>query len=252
MQSLHTGKSYWQQEITRREYSLAAVKGAAVAVGITFLFYGDIRWLLLPAPLGVLYYRRCVAQCVRKKRQDFEKQFRDALESLSAELNIGYSMENAVKEVLSDLRVMYSEQSLICREFTYMVRQLNLNVTAEQAWRDLEKRVCLPEVSGFVTIFIQAKRSGGDSIMIIRNAVKQMTDKADVKREIETVIAAKKLEFQVMSVIPFGIIGYMRFSFPEFMGLLYGNLFGVCFMSICLGLYLAAWKLGSRIVDIQV
>lgn len=203
-------------------------------------------------PLGVFYYRRCIEQCLCKKQQEFERQFRDALESLSAELNIGYSMENAVKEVLKDLRMMYPEQTLICREFTYMVHQLNLNVTAEKAWKDYAGRVGLPSVSGFVTIFIQAKRSGGDSILIIRNAVRQLTDKADVKREIETVIAAKRLEFQVMSVIPFGIIGYMRLSFPEFMGILYGNLFGVCFMSICLAFYLAAWKLGCRIVDIQV
>jgi len=200
----------------------------------------------------MFYYRRCIEQCACKKKQEFERQFRDALESMSAALNIGYSMENAVKEVLKDLRVMYSDQTLICQEFTYMVHQLNLNVTAEQVWKDFAGRVCLPAVSGFVTIFIQAKRSGGDSILIIRNAVRQLTDKADVKREIETVIAAKRLEFQVMSVIPFGIIGYMRLSFPEFMGMLYRNLFGVCFMSICLVLYLAAWKLGCRIVEIKV
>lgn len=223
-----------------------------MTVTIALLFYGDIRFVIPLAPLGVAYCRKDIEQCVYKKQQEFERQFRDALESLSAELNIGYSMENAVKEVLKDLQVMYSAKSPVCREFSYMVRQLNLNVTAEQVWKDFEKRVQLPEVSSFVTIFIQAKRSGGDSILIIRNAVRQLTDKADVKREIETVIAAKRLEFQVMSVIPFGIIGYMRLSFPEFMGVLYGNLFGTCFMSICLVMYLAAWKLGRRIVEIQV
>ena len=55
-----------------------------------------------------------------------------------------------------------------------------------------------------------------------------------------------------MSVIPLGIIGYMRLSFPEFMAGLYGNLPGAAFMSICLGAYIAAWKLGCKIVEIEV
>ena len=167
-------------------------------------------------------------------------------------MNIGYSMENAIKEVQKDLQVMYKNDTVIVREFSYMVSQLNLNVNVELVWEEFAKRVNIPEADSFVTIFAQAKRSGGDSIAIIKNAVKQIVEKAEVNREIATVIAEKKLEFQVMSVIPFGIIGYMRISFPEFMDILYGNIRGVLFMSGCLLAYLAAWRLGNRIVEIEV
>ena len=127
-----------------------------------------------------------------KGKRRFERQFQDALQSLEAQLNVGYSMENAIKEVQRDLQIMYDRHTLIVREFTYMVRQLNLNVTAEAAWKDFAARVALPEVDTFVTVFSLAKRSGGDSILIIKNAVRQLGDKAEVKREIDTVIAAKK------------------------------------------------------------
>ena len=169
------------------------------------------------------YYERMIRQAEEKGKRCFERQFQDALQSLEAQLNVGYSMENAIKEVQRDLQIMYDRHTLIVREFTYMVRQLNLNVTAEAAWKDFAARVALPEVDTFVTVFSLAKRSGGDSILIIKNAVRQLGDKAEVKREIDTVIAAKKMEFQIMSVIPLGIIGYMRLSFPEFMAGLYGN-----------------------------
>ena len=170
------------------------------------------------------YYERMIRQAEEKGKRCFERQFQDALQSLEAQLNVGYSMENAIKEVQRDLQIMYDRHTLIVREFTYMVRQLNLNVTAEAAWKDFAARVALPEVDTFVTVFSLAKRSGGDSILIIKNAVRQLGDKAEVKREIDTVIAAKKMEFQIMSVIPLGIIGYMRLSFPEFMAGVYGKL----------------------------
>ena len=191
------------------------------------------------------YYERMIRQAEEKGKRRFERQFQDALQSLEAQLNVGYSMENAIKEVQRDLQIMYDRHTLIVREFTYMVRQLNLNVTAEAAWKDFAARVALPEVDTFVTVFSLAKRSGGDSILIIKNAVRQLGDKAEV-------IAAKKMEFQIMSVIPLGIIGYMCLSFPEFMAGLYGNLPGAAFMSICLGAYIAAWRLGCKIVEIEV
>lgn len=203
-------------------------------------------------PLGIKYYNRLIKQVEDKGKRRFERQFQDALQSLEAQLNVGYSMENAIKEVQRDLQIMYDKTTLIVREFTYMARQLNLNVTAEIAWKDFAARIALPEVDTFVTVFSLAKRSGGDSIMIIKNAVRQLGDKAEVKREIDTVIAAKKLEFRVMSMIPFGIIAYMRLTFPEFMSGLYGNLPGVIFMSICLAAYIAAWNLGCKIVEIEV
>ena len=97
-----------------------------------------------------------------------------------------------------------------------------------------------------------AKRSGGDSISILKNAIKHMRERAEIQQEIETMIAARKLEFRIMTWIPFGIIAYMRITFPEFMSVLYGNLFGKCFMSICLAVYFSAWKLGQGIVEIEV
>ena len=79
-------------------------------------------------PLGVLYFKRNEEQLEKKKRQEFERQFQDALQSLGAQMNIGYSMENAIKEVQKDLQVMYKNDTVIVREFSYMVSQLNLNV----------------------------------------------------------------------------------------------------------------------------
>lgn len=52
-----------------------------------------------------------------------------------------------------------------------------------------------------------------------------------------------------MCVIPFVIILYMRSAFPEFMAVLYGNLAGTLFMTICLMVYLTAYQLGKNDTD---
>lgn len=87
---------------------------------------------------------------------------------------------------------------------------------------------------------------------IIQNTVNQIGDKIDVRREIDTLLAAKRYEFKVMSIVPYVIIAYMALSFPEFTDCLYRNAVGAGVMSVCLGVYLAACVLGARLVNIEV
>lgn len=87
---------------------------------------------------------------------------------------------------------------------------------------------------------------------IIRNAVRQMGEKIDVEREITTLVSGKKLELKIMTMIPLGMVLYMKISFPEFLDVLYGNLAGVIIMSICLLVYVVAYEMGRRIVEIEV
>ena len=83
-------------------------------------------------------------------------------------------------------------------------------------------------------------------IGIIRNTTSQIGDKIEVKREIDTLLAAKKYEFQIMSMVPYGIIAYMSLSFSDFMEELYGN------VTLCLGIYAGAYYLGVRLLRIDV
>ena len=126
-----------------------------------------------------------------------------------------------------------------------------MNLTAEQVLTSFSKRVNQEDVNNFVTVFAAAKRTGGDSISILKETVRIIGGKIETEREIQTVLAAKRLEFHVMCVIPLGMIGYMRMAFPEFLNVLYGNIPGVLLMTGCMVVYLFAYRLGNRIIKIE-
>ena len=245
-------KNYWQQDIRRRDYLLATLVGVLAILMISYLFYGTCLCAILLSPYLIYFLKSCEKQWIEKRKNMFQLQFKEAVQALATALNVGYSVENAMREVLKDLQVIYKKDELIIREFRYMVRQLDVNFTIEKVLQEFSERTKEEDVQTFVTIFVMAKRSGGDMIGIIRNTVQQMSEKADIRREIGTIIASKKLEFKVMSAIPFGMICYMKFSFPEFMGILYGNVAGVVIMTICFLGYGIAYEAGKRIVEIEV
>ena len=201
-------KNYWQQDIRRRDYLLATLVGVLAILMISYLFYGTCLCAILLSPYLIYFLKSWEKQWIEKRKNMFQLQFKEAVQALATALNVGYSVENAMREVLKDLQVIYKKDELIIREFRYMVRQLDVNFTIEKVLQEFSERTKEEDVQTFVTIFVMAKRSGGDMIGIIRNTVQQMSEKADIRREIGTIIASKKLEFKVMSAIPFsGVYG---------------------------------------------
>jgi tight adherence protein B len=73
-----------------------------------------------------------------------------------------------------------------------------------------------------------------------------------VRQEIATGLAEKRLELRVMTVMPLGILGYIRLSSPEFMNPLYHNVLGYGVMSACLAVYALCIYFGKRIVEIEI
>lgn len=226
------------------------------ATGITgvtaWLYYHSIWAAAFLIPLWIWHWRRMVRNAYRKKESEFAAQFKEAILTVSSALNTGYSVENAFREAQKELKLIYPDEARISKELQIVVRQLRLQVPVEQALEEFAERVEMEDIRSFTSVFVSAKKSGGDLLAIIRDTAGQIGDKIDVKREIDTILAAKQYEFRVMSAVPYVIIGYMSLSFPEFMGNLYGNVAGTGVMTVCLMIYMGAYYLGLRIIEIKV
>lgn len=219
-------------------------------VGI--LFYKSIWAVILFLPFGFIfveYQRKILCQ---KRKWEFNQQFRQGILCLSSALNAGYSIENAFLEASHDLELMYTKNTDIIREFQWINKQLALNKNVEEVLLELAKRTKVEDVESFAEIIQTAKRTGGDLIKIISQTEKNIGEKIEIQRELETLISAKKLETNIMSVVPLGIIGYMWVSSPGFLDGLYHNFFGCIIMTIILAVYIGAYLVGRKITDIKL
>ena len=100
---------------------------------------------------------------------------------------MGYSVENALRETVKDLRTIYKKEVLLIKELTYVIRQIEMNLPVETALTELANRTEDEDVQTFVTVFNMAKRSGGDIYLGIVGAVR--TGKSTfIKKLVETLI----------------------------------------------------------------
>ena len=245
-------KNCWQQDVTKKEYLWYAAKAAGLTMITAWLYYRSVLMAIPLVPLLIWHLRMMEAEGIKKKETEFQMQFKEAIQAVSSALNTGYSVENAFKEAQKELRLIYPEGARISKELLIITRQLQIHVPLEQILEEFGERTQTEDVQNFVTVFAAAKRSGGNMIAIIQDTVRQIGDKIDVKREIDTILASKRYEFRVMSAVPYAIIGYMSLSFPEFMDCLYGNILGIGVMTVCLAIYMGAYYLGVRMIRIEV
>jgi Flp pilus assembly protein TadB len=226
--------------------------GLLVSSSLSYLFYRSIFAVILFSPFSLLYVKKKKKVLIEQRKWQLNLEFREAVICLSAALNTGYSIENAFREAIKDLKMMYSEDAIIIREFEHITNQLNMNKTVEEALSELAARSQVEDIYNFSEVFVTAKRTGGDIIKIIKTTSRNIGDKIEIKREIQTLITAKKFEARIMNLIPFGIILYMWVCSPGFLDPLYHNVIGVLIMTIALFLYYIAYTLAEKIMKIEV
>ena len=126
------------------------------------------------------------------------------------------------------------------------------NENIENVLKDFARKSDVEEIQYFSEIFGYAKRSGGDMITIIKDTTSLIREKIELDSEIKTIISGKKQEQGIMSIMPFAIVGYLRFTSYDFIAMLYGNIAGRIFMSVCLIVVIVADYIAKRIVNIEI
>ncbi|MFI3200071.1 MAG: hypothetical protein R3Y54_00915 [Eubacteriales bacterium] len=219
---------------------------------LAYCFYQSMLALPFLAPIGIFYYKRKRVTCYEKKKSELEIQFKEMITMISASLRAGYSMENACRESLIEIKLLYGERGMIYEELQVIVKKLNNNQSVESLFFELAEKLQIKEVKEFAEILIVAKKYGGDLSKIIQNTSELISEKIEVNREIQTVISGKQGEQDVMNMMPIGIICYMNVTSPDYLDPLYHNIVGIMAMSVCCIIYVLAYIWSQKILRIRL
>lgn len=118
--------------------------------------------------------------------------------------------------------------------------------------KELGLRSGVEDIMMFSEILGTARRTGGNLVRIMRQTTSNIAEKIEMRREIETLVAGKKMEAVCMTAVPLLMILYLRIFSPGFLDPLYNNLMGGMVMTGALAVYGAAFLWGQKIMRIEV
>ncbi|MDF2531859.1 MAG: hypothetical protein K0Q65_1440 [Clostridia bacterium] len=234
------------------EYGIAVLIAAAALFLIGIIFYRSIVLALLLTPLSFFYPKIRTKQIIEKRKRELKLQFKDALQSLSSSLHAGKSFELAMKSAIADLLIQYESDTYIIREFEIILRKLESNDTIERAFKEFAGRAGLEEIQSFAEILEICKRSGGNLITAIKSSTDIIADKIEVLNDISSILAEKKLEQNILSIMPLALILMLSVSAEDFMQPVFTEVIGRIVMSFSMILFAVAYFIAEKITNIEV
>ena len=219
---------------------------------ISYVFYRNIYVFLFLSPFSLFYPKFKKKSLIQKRKKTLEAEFKEAILVLASLLSAGFSIENAVKEAVVELRLLYDKEVLIIKEFEYIQHRIYMKIPVEKAFEELGEKSHVEDIKNFARVLKLAKRSGGELVSIINHTANIIHDKIRIKEEIVTMTTAKRFEQKIMNLFPIFIILYVDLTSPGFFTVMYTTFIGKAAMSICLLLYIFAMYISDRLLNIEV
>lgn len=238
-------------EKLKKNYQIVLLS-IGVVLFFSYFFYKNLWFSILLIPVGIRFYKQESKKKEEKERDELSREFREMIMSISANLQAGYAIENALMEARKDMMVMYGEKSQIVQELNVIVKGIHNQISIEDLFVQFGKKSKIQDIEDFGAVFAIAKRTGGDLVNIIKSTADVISKKIEVQNDIKMIISSKMFEQQIMNMVPFGIVFYISFTSKGFFDSMYGNIVGIVVMTGCLLLYLFAYFLSQKMIQIKV
>lgn len=246
-------------------FLLACVIGAAVG----YLFYGGIGkdaygnptiltyimnvfvMALVGITAGVRFLPIRTKQILDKRRRALNEQFRSMLEGLTTSLGAGNNVMDSFLNVREDLKMQYEEDAFILQELEVIIKGIENNIAIEDLLHDFGKRSGNDDILNFAEVFRISYRKGGNIKDIIQNTHSILSQKMEIREDIETMVASNKMEQNIMIVMPVVLVALIKGMSAEFADN-FVTPAGIASTTIGVACFVGAYVLGQKILDIKI
>lgn len=239
--------------LSQKERTILVVTLITAVAFIGYIFYESMLSLVA---LPFLYRKIEQMYCNRlaeKRKNQLRLQFKDLLYSLSSSFATGRHLTEGLEEAHTSLGDIYEKNASILMEIKAMLTRIReLGETDLQVLEDFAVRSGVEDIEEFTEVFRACRDTGGDLIQGVNKAATIIGDKIIIETEIKTMVAQKKLEGQIITLMPMGIILFLRMMSPEYLQIMYDTLTGRVLMSVAIGATVLAYFMIERITDIEV
>ncbi len=209
----------------------------------------------IPAIVGLVAGRIFVPtrtkQIRDKNARNLNSQFRDFLEAFNTSIGAGKNVVDSFHAVYDDMRIQYEEDAFIVKELEVILSGMANNFAVEDLMEDLGNRSGNDDIVSFANVFRISYRKGGNLKDTINTTHSILSDKMEIKEEIETMVSASKMEQTVMIFMPVGLIGIMKSMSPDFAAN-FATPAGIASTTIAIGLFIVSYFVGRKILNIKL
>jgi len=220
-----------------------------------------ITKIVIGISLGYVFYRSFLMMLIfsilllsipSKEKKSLEGlillEFKEFLNGIHSELLVGQSFRNAVDLTI----ILHQVQSESLKEsLLFLNKSLKLGVSDVTAWQHFSSTMDNKYITEFVDVLEVTYAYSGNIVEIIKNTIHTISDAIDLTLELQVMIAAKRLEFYMMMLLPILLLGLLSYSQYEYMSVLYQSILGrIVMTSVLIGMTVSFF-IGKEIIKVE-
>lgn len=202
--------------------------------------------------MGLVIYLSMRKRSIKKDKDILIRECIDALKFTETALRAGYAFENALISAEDELEKIWGNTGRLTMLWSLMNKRIELKEAAVDSFAGMARASKISDLEELALLIENAKRSSGGLSDLFQLFASQLDEKVSMETEIQGMLTEKRMEKNIMLLMPPGILFYLLVSSYDWISVLYETVMGRIFMTICLMAYALAWVLGERYLNIVV
>ena len=182
---------------------------------------------------------------INRRLESFTSQLGDCLITISNALRAGYSFQQAVEIISTEMEPPISD------EFSQLYHEISMGVRLEDALENTNRRVGSADFELVVTAVLIQREVGGNLAQILDNISDTIRERIRMKREILTLTAQGRFSAIVLLALPFAAGAAMYFLNHDNFMLLFEEPMGQIAIGVSIIMEVVGFFIIRRIVDID-
>lgn len=236
------------RDITTHPESLASllIGSAAVIFAIGFILTRSVVFALTAIILFVILLNSWVSKQQEFYHTRLREELPGAIQAMNACFCIGYSLPQIFDQVALDLegplKVIFQRTAAI----------VNAGGTVNEALEVLKRQTKEPELF-FLATALEIQHRTGSSLSQVLDVVRQsIDDQLELKRLLQTQTAQAKLSAQIVTIMPFLIIGIFSLISEGFLEPFFTSAAGIILLTVAIAMQAAGILAVRKLLKVEV
>lgn len=232
---LRTGIQRAGVDLRPEEFALMWISATMVPSFLAYLFTNNIIAVLALAMLGAIAPPFYLHFMTNRRMDTFSTQLGDALQLISNGLKAGFSFEQALVSVRTDM------VPPISIEFGRAINEMNYGMSLEDALTGVTTRMDSSDMKLLTSAVMIQRKTGGNLAYILDNLALTIRERVKLKNKIKTLTAQGRMSGYVLGSVPIFLFFVISGINPEYMSVFYTTTVGIVIVVVALLLEVLAF-----------
>lgn len=183
---------------------------------------------------------------VQKRVHLFNDQLAEALMIISNSLKAGFTFEQAITSIANDL------PDPIGHEFKNILREVNLGVSMEDAMKHVAIKMNSKEMELLNTAVSIQRQVGGNLSQVIDSIANTIQERIKLRKKIKTLTAQGEMSGKVIASLPFVVLIMFSVLNPDYMKPMYTTTYGYALLTVSAILEIIGFATIKKITKVEM